>query len=264
MKEKENKVESEILEKPDEELSDDELYAKIQTEKLLKRKKIRKISTIVALCFVFALSVVMIVLGTVPFKLLPKCVNDDYYAIDMVTNGSNSYGAKHFTQGENGYKEAKKVIDSAFSQTYLSAIFSGSMFSYAIDEQNSNASSVIGDSGSLTTSRTSYLKLTYAEPRVLTKQNGAKYQSRYHSTNWNGELYFSNVYIEISSDEGVKTSNVYVVVSYPLTDGGKLVLDNEGNIKYDTKNMKIIKISVRADTSKISEKWDELLEISNN
>ena len=38
-------------------LSDDEIYAKVETERLLKRKKKSKILTVVALCFTFVLAV---------------------------------------------------------------------------------------------------------------------------------------------------------------------------------------------------------------
>lgn len=237
-------------------LSDDELYAKIQTQKLLKKKQNMKIATIVGMGFAFVLAVVIIILAAVPVSLKPRCMVGDFDSIALYPGNTNGVS---YAKGEEGYDEFLKVYDEAFNQTYFAAIFSGSLFSYEINENADSASSVIGSGGSLIQNNTYYVRLRYAEEQVFTYQNGSVFQSKFYpgrDTNlWNGKysggkLYFTDVYFEVSQTSGIQETNVYVVVRYPNS------VDENGGIELS--DPYIINIKVKANTYAIYDVWSDL------
>jgi len=252
-KHKKVKAENEEIVVDESELSDDELYAKIQTEKLLNRKKVKKISTLIGVCFAFVLVAAIIVLAAVPFSLLPKCVDDNYHSVQLV-KGSTSSGNKAFTKGSDGYDKFQTLLEESFSQPYLSAIFSGSMFDYQIEEKygQKQYDAVFGSTGTLASSETWYVRLQYENEHTLTKQNGKKFVSGYSNSEWDGVFTFTNVYIVVNSEEGFKDTKIYVPITYPEDFD-----DETGEVTSTVKGVAII--TVRANTNEIYEKWDELL-----
>ena len=70
-------------------LSDDEIYTKMQTEKLVQRKKKRKIITAVAMGFAFLLAFVVIILATVPVSLKPNCIDNNYTEVRLYNGGTS-------------------------------------------------------------------------------------------------------------------------------------------------------------------------------
>ncbi len=247
-KQEEPKVEAKVEEQP-QELTDDEKYAKIQTEKLLKKKKTRRIVTFCGMCVAFALALVLIILAAVPVSLKPNCLSDGYWEIKMFHGSSVAEATLH--ESDEKYAEFMGVYNDAFKQTYLTAIFSGSLFDYQIEEDKEQVSTVLGERGNLVGSGKYFVRLEYAngEEKTLTTQNGKAYKSRYWAnatTKWDGTLQFSQVYLVVSDTDGVSDTTIYIVSSIPsssATSGQREVL---------------IKITVRADTSKIYKAWDSL------
>mgnify|MGYP001075866476 FL=1 len=227
-------------------LSDDELYAKIQTQKLLKKKQNKKIATIIGMGFAFVLAVVIIILAAVPVSLKPRCMVSGFDSVALYPGNTNGVS---YTYDEQGYDDFMKVYNKAFSQPYISAIFSGSLFSYSIEENGDSVSSVIGSGGSLIQNKTYFVRLRYAEEQTFTYQNGRVYKSRYSNSKWpDGKLTFTDVYFEVSQTEGVKETKVYVVAKYPKFDGN----DQVGTDEY------IITITVKANTHLIYDAWSDL------
>lgn len=241
----ENKKNEEIVN--DEDLSEDELYAKIQTEKLLKRKQSKKMATFIGMCFAFVLAVVVIVLAAVPVSLKPKCVDSGFASVALFPGTTNGVS---YTQGEEGYKEFMKFYDKSFSQSYISAIFSGSLYSYDIEEKYEDVNKVLGTSGELISNNTYYVRLRYAEEQVFTHQNGKAYVSNYSNSKWaDGKLTFTDVYVVVNNTSGFQKTEVYVVVNYPD-------FDEDGN-KVGTKK-RLITITVKANTYEIYNAWSDL------
>lgn len=231
----------------EEELSEDELYAKIQTEKLLKRKQNKKMATFVGMCFAFVLAVVVIVLAAVPVSLKPRCVDSGFASVALFPGTTNGVS---YTQGEDGYKEFMKYYDKSFSQSYISAIFSGSLYSYDIEEKYEDVNKVLGTSGELISNNTYYVRLRYAEEQVFTHQNGKAYVSNYSNSKWaDGKLTFTDVYVVVNNTSGFQKTEVYVVVNYPD-------FDENGN-KVGTKE-RLITITVKANTYEIFNAWSDL------
>ena len=252
-KEKKQKVKKEKSKKKTEEdisqyegLSDDELYAKIQTQKLLKRKQQKRTATLIGMCFVFVLALVVIILAAVPVSLKPNCMEKGFYSVALYPGTTASGGS--FYEGEDKYKQFIKAYDKAFSQPYIAAIFSGSLFSYDIEENMATVSSVIGPGGSLVQNNQYYVRLRYVEEQKLTNRNGKLYKSRLSNSTWDGKLTFTEVYFEVSQKAGIQETKVYVVANgYPVKNGDTTTIES-----------RIITITVKADTHAIYNVWDDL------
>ena len=253
VKEKKQKVKKEKSKKKTEEdmsqyegLSDDELYAKIQTQKLLKRKQQKRTATLIGMCFAFVLALVVIILAAVPVSLKPNCMEKGFYSVALYPGTTASGGS--FYEGEDKYKQFIKAYDKAFSQPYIAAIFSGSLFSYDIEENMATVSSVIGPGGSLVQNNQYYVRLRYAEEQKLTNRNGKLYKSRLSNATWDGKLTFTEVYFEVSQKAGIQETKVYVVANgYPVKNGDTTTIES-----------RIITITVKADTHAIYNVWDDL------
>lgn len=253
VKEKKQKVKKEKSKKKTEEdmsqyegLSDDELYAKIQTQKLLKRKQQKRTATLIGMCFAFVLALVVIILAAVPVSLKPNCMEKGFYSVALYPGTTASGGS--FYEGEDKYKQFIKAYDKAFSQPYIAAIFSGSLFSYDIEENMATVSSVIGPGGSLVQNNQYYVRLRYAEEQKLTNRNGKLYKSRLSNSTWDGKLTFTEVYFEVSQKAGIQETKVYVVANgYPVKNGDTTTIES-----------RIITITVKADTHAIYNVWDDL------
>lgn len=253
VKEKKQKVKKEKSKKKTEEdmsqyegLSDDELYAKIQTQKLLKRKQQKRTATLIGMCFAFVLALVVIILAAVPVSLKPNCMEKGFYSVALYPGTTASGGS--FYEGEDKYKQFIKAYDKAFSQPYIAAIFSGSLFSYDIEENMATVSSVIGPGGSLVQNNQYYVRLRYAEEQKLTNRNGKLYKSRLSNSTWDGKLTFTEVYFEVSQKAGIQETKVYVVANgYPITNKDTTTIES-----------RIITITVKADTHAIYNVWADL------
>ena len=254
VKEKKQKVKKEKSKKKTEEdmsqyegLSDDELYAKIQTQKLLKRKQQKRTATLIGMCFAFVFALVVIILAAVPVSLKPNCMEKGFYSVALYPGTTASGGA--FDEGSDDYKQFIKAYDKAFSQPYIAAIFSGSLFSYDIEENMATVSSVIGPGGSLVQNNQYYVRLRYAEEQKLTNRNGSLYKSRWsNNSTWDGKLTFTEVYFEVSQKAGIQETKVYVVANgYPITNKDTTTIES-----------RIITITVKADTHAIYNVWADL------
>lgn len=97
-------------------LTDDELYAKIQTEKLLKRKKTKKIVTLISLCSAMVLAIVLIVLAAVPVSMKPNCLKKGF---DDVTLYAGNSSPEVLYQNDKDYDQFMKTYNKAFSLSLI-------------------------------------------------------------------------------------------------------------------------------------------------
>ena len=221
----ENKVEN---------LSQDETYAKLETEKLLKRKKQRRIWTSVALGVAFALAIVIIVLSTVPVSLKPACISNNFESV-RIFDGSDSK-ATIYNDGsqKEEYCTFVKAMKKAFSQTYMGAIFGGNLGEYDIEEN-------FLDFASASSEYTSgeYVKIHYENAQKVTNKNGKPYLSRYRTSS--DPLTFKDAYFALSAEGGFENTKIYLNVSYPSGSDNKLIV-----------------ITVKGNTSKIYDAFKDL------
>ena len=236
------KVKKEKPQESYEGLSDDEIYTKMQTEKLVQRKKKRKIITAVAMGFAFLLAFVVIILATVPVSLKPNCIDNNYTEVRLYNGGTSidSAAATIIKEKEpERFEKFKKVFDKSFAQSCLSGLFSGALFSYDIEEEHELFSVAMS---SLYNSKQKFVGLTYNKARKVTKQSGKVYYSdRYANRNWS--FSFTHAYITVNAESGFKSTKVYIPVSYP-----------------DSKEEEyVIIITVKANTKKIQDAWSDFV-----
>ena len=230
-------------------LSEDELYSKIQTEKLLKKKKAKQTATFASLCVAMALAIVVIVLAAVPASFL----QNDISIVNMYTSDSTFAS---FDKQDSRYQTFKKYLNKSFSQPYLSAIFSGSLFSFDVEE---NGTEITGNNA-LTTARKyinsgDYLvklrfNTTENNKLHLVEQNGRDYVSqKFQGRYWNGSgLTFEEVYIQVQQKSGMQDTKIFVIATYPRFVNGQ----QSGTIN------RLVTVTVKADTNVLYEAWNEI------
>lgn len=239
------------LEKQYENLSDDEKYAKLETEKLLARKKKKKLITLASLCVAFCLAVCIIVLAVVPVSLSPVCLEGGFETVQLYNGTIGVEPNGTFVLGSEKYNKFVELYDKAFSQTYISAILNGSLGSYDIEDKQESVESVLGATGELVNNNSKYVHLKFSSEQVFTKQNGKAYKSgNIHRKYGDVKLTFKSAYILIQEEEGVETTEIYFVINYP--EFNDVTLEQTGTKQY------LITVTVKADTSLMANAWTEL------
>lgn len=222
---------------------DDDLYAKIETEKLVKEKKRKKITTIVFLSVVFVLAVVIICLASIPLNLKPSYFKTGDYQANVFINGHSVTGAMSPSDDESNvdYNELVGVFNSAFQQTYFSALFNGSLSGVTLREGKVPYDNFYSDN----LSGGSYVRFEFNEPKTLLNASGNVYQS---TQNHQAEPFtFDEAYLLISEEDGVQDASFYVVVRYLNSDGEELT--------HFTGDY-VIQIETKANTSVIFEHYN--------
>lgn len=238
------KVKKAKSEKPQESyegLSDDEIYTRMQTEKLVQKKKKRKLLTAVAMGVAFAFALVIIILATVPVSLNPHCIDNNFAQVRLY-NGTNIHApaATIFKETEpERFGKFKKVFDKSFAQSCLSGLFSGSLFAYDIEEEHELFDVAINR---MTSANPYYIRITYEKERKVTRQSGKVYYSdRYANRDW--AFSFQDAYITVNADAGFKDTQVLIPVTYPDSEEGEYV----------------IIITVKSNTNAIKKAWDDFV-----
>ena len=222
---------------------DDDLYAKIETEKLVKEKKRKKITTIVFLSVVFVLAVVIICLASIPLNLKPSYFKTGDYQANVFINGHSVTGAMSPSDDESNvdYNELVGVFNSAFQQTYFSALFNGSLSGVTLRENKVTYDNFYSDN----LSGGSYVRFEFNEAKTLLNASGNVYQS---TQNRQAEPFkFVEAYLLISEEDGVQDASFYVVVRYLNSDGEELT---------NFTGEYVIQIETKANTSVIFEHYN--------
>lgn len=219
----------------------DELYTKIETEKLMKEKKKKNAFIIAFLSVVFALAVVIICLASIPLNMKPSFLKSTFNA-NVTVNGTSTGEMTPIVDGESNadYNEFMNILNDAFSQTYFSALFNGSLSSANPIESKEKFTNFENDLG-----EKSYVYFAFAEEQNIKDKNGKIYSS---TKNLNAVPFtFDEAYLVLSEEEGIREASFYVVVRY-LDEDGKELKNFEGQY--------VIEIPVKADTSKIFDHYN--------
>ena len=219
----ENKIEN---------LSEDETYAKIETEKLLRRKKKRKILTSIALGVAFALAIVIIVLSSVPVSLKPVCLSDGFASVQVFDGTDPKATIYNDGSQKMQYNKFVDAVKNAFSQKYIAALFAGNLGDYDIEENFLDFYSSEFNSGK-------YVKVHYENAQKVTNKNGKPYLSRYRTSS--EPLTFNDLYFVLNEENKFEDTKIYLNVTYPSGNENKLLV-----------------IKVKGNTSKIYEAFKDL------
>ena len=221
---------------------DDELYAKIETEKLIKEKKKKNALIITFLSIVFAITVVIICLASIPLNLKPSFLKSTFNA-NVTVNGTSTGEMTPTVNGESNaeYNEFIKVLNDAFGQTYFSALFNGSLSSIDIVENKESFSNFESDRDNAS----GYVRFRFKTEQNILDGSGNIYQS---TRNLNAVPFtFDEAYLILSEENGIKTASFYVVVRY-LGEDGRELSNFEGEY--------VIEIQTKADTGKIFDHYN--------
>lgn len=221
---------------------DNDLYAKIETEKLIKEKKRKNALIITFLSIVFAITVVIICLASIPLNMKPSFLKSTFKA-NVTVNGTSTGEMEPTVNGESNaeYNEFIKVLNDAFGQTYFSALFNGSLSSANPIENKEKFTDFESDLNNAT----GYVYFTFGKKQNIKDKNGKIYSS---TKNLNAVPFtFDEAYLILSEENGIKTASFYVVVRY-LGEDGRELSNFEGEY--------VIEIPVKADTSKIFDHYD--------
>ena len=220
--------------------SNDELYSKIETEKLLKEKKRKNALIITFLSIVFAITVVIICLASIPLNLKPSFLRNtnNINSVSVIVNGSYTGITSTNEDDSEAFSEFLSVLNDAFGQTYFSALFNGSLSNVdIIENKESHTNDFLSD--------TDHVYFTFKEEQNILDGNGNVYTSV--KTLNAVPFTFDEAYLVLSEESGVQTATFYVVVRY---------LDSEGHELDRYNGEYVIEIQTKADTSKIFDHYD--------
>lgn len=235
-----------------ENLNEDELYARLQTEKLLKKKKTKKIATLASLCFAFAIAFIVIILATVPVSMKPNFLNSsdlEYLTFYGRSNSSPSTLYKNDEEDKQKLELFNKHFNESFNQTYLTALFAGTLNFYDVKEPRTAISDAELLRGESYAGSGNYLiSLCFKQPQFITNQNGSIYKSNWGSPSlWDLKLKFTEACVVVSKDAGLKDTKIFVLASYPTFSGREQTGTEQ----------RLVTITVKADTSKLFNAWSE-------
>lgn len=240
--EEEFTLQSEIKEEMQEEVIGEEIekkelkpLAEIYAENKIRKRKITLISI---LSVVFVLVVAIIVMGCVKVDLRPSFFTKP----SQVTIYGENNTSVVIADSDDRYKDFERIYNDMFSTSVLSALFTGRLGGYTIDETisrwytNSNEttfSSTITDAlGS------NYVRLHFDSPMQFYNSNGSEYDSRFNA---NYSLTFQDVYFAIDNVNATDTFTFYFQV--------------KGNSGVSPERTTITTITLSANTSQLFEEF---------
>lgn len=240
--EEEFTLQSEIKEEMQEEVIGEEIekkeskpLAEIYAENKIRKRKITLISI---LSVVFVLVVAIIVMGCVKVDLRPSFFTKP----SQVTIYGENNTSVVIADSDDRYKDFERIYNDMFSTSVLSALFTGRLGGYTIDETisrwytNSNEttfSSTITDAlGS------NYVRLHFDSPMQFYNSNGSEYDSRYNASY---SLTFQDVYFAIDNVNATDTFTFYFQV--------------KGNSGVSPERTTITTITLSANTSQLFEEF---------
>lgn len=233
---------SEIKEEMQEEVIGEEIekkeskpLAEIYAENKIRKRKITLISI---LSVVFVLVVAIIVMGCVKVDLRPSFFTKP----SQVTIYGENNTSVVIADSDDRYKDFERIYNDMFNTSVLSALFTGRLGGYTIDETisrwytNSNEttfSSTITDAlGS------NYVRLHFDSPMQFYNSNGSEYDSRYNASY---SLTFQDVYFAIDNVNATDTFTFYFQV--------------KGNSGVSPERTTITTITLSANTSQLFEEF---------
>lgn len=176
-------------------------------DKLIAKKKLKRtIISSVILSIIVVLSAIVISLASIHVDLYPQFLrNADRYEINM--SGYNY--TRHIDEDSEIYQDYLNTINSQFSESILSAMFTGKLSGYTIEESNTSFYSDNSAKTGMTTSLSNlvgnnYIHLVFNQEQSVTDGKG----NQYYSTNYKKddfELKFKDCYLKLDSESSTTT-----------------------------------------------------------
>lgn len=212
----------------------DNLLNSVSDEYLAKKKRTRIISYSIISTLVLALAVIVIVMSCINVDLKPQFLGR---ALSYRVTVSNR---EVLTLDENSdeYQEFNDEFAKAFQSQYLTALFTGKLGGYKIEETNNNfysSSTSTSPSSSLTSEiGENYVRVMFDDTKQILNSDGSVY---YTQINTNKTFTFNEMYFKLNTKDSGEETTLYL--------GGITQTENGKDV------VKIVKINVRANTYKL-------------
>ena len=170
----------------------------------LRQKKKTKIVALCLLSLVFVIVVLVVIAACVNTNLKPNFIQDPDRIV--VYNQNSTYGqfSKNASVEDSRYDKFMSMFDESFSNTYLVALFSGSLGDYKIEKESERTtfSTIQAE-----LQNGFYVQFVYTEPQTLTYANGDTYYSIYASAT---PIEYTSLYFALSEEDQFSKLDVYV------------------------------------------------------
>lgn len=189
----------------------DSVLNSVGDEYLAKKKRNRKIAFSIISFLTLALAVVIIVMSCVKVNLKPSFISDaTSYRITI-----NNTDKMLLDESSEEFDKFDNLFEESFSMNYLTALFSGKLGGYDINDDDETTDYFYSDTTNNTGISTklkselgsNYVRVKFAEEKVVKYSNGETYKSKYNSAN---ELKFSELYFNLTTSEDVETITFYI------------------------------------------------------
>lgn len=176
----------------------DKVLNSVSDEYLNKKKKKRKITYSSILGFIFIIATIIIVMSSVRVDLKPAFIKDpSSYTIYI-----NKEQGKRIDESDAEYDEFYKIYKNSFNVSYLTALFTGKLGDYKIEETRekfyANESAKTGISTSLSNYLgDNYIWLSYLNEQQMKSADGKVYYSIFNTNEY--DLKFEDVYFTINN-----------------------------------------------------------------
>lgn len=180
----------------------DSVLNSVGDEYLAKKKRNRKIIFSVISFLTLALATIIIVMSCIKVNLKPSFISDaSSYRITI-----NNSDKMLLDKSSEEFEEFNKIFEESFSMNYLSALFAGKLGGYEIKSDDETTdyfySNTTNNTGMSTTLKnalgSNYVRVKFAEDKVVKYSNGETYKSKYNSDN---ELVFNELFFNLSTSE---------------------------------------------------------------
>ena len=204
---------------------DNVLYS-VSDEYLAKKKRNRIISYSIISFIVFALATVIIVMSCIKIDLRPQFMGR---ALSYRVTIANS---EVMTIDENSeeYDEFNKLYLNSFKSQYLTALFTGKIGGFSIEDRKENfyVNNTTSPSSELKSMLgENYVRVTFAETNKILNSNGSEFVSSFIGQKFT----FNELYFNLSTNDSQQDLTLYL-----------------GGILEGTSAIKIIEIKVPANT----------------
>ena len=240
--EEEFTLQSEIKEEMQEEVIGEEIekkeskpLAEIYAENKIRKRKITLISI---LSVVFVFFVAIIVMGCVKVDLRPSFFTKP----SQVTIYGENNTSVVIADSDDRYKDFERIYNDMFSTSVLSALFTGRLGGYTIDETISrwytNSNETTFSSTITNALGSNYVRLHFDSPMKFYNANGSEYVSKFKA---DYSLTFQDVYFAIDNVNATDTFTFYFQV--------------KGNSGVSPERTTITTITLSANTSQLFEEF---------
>ena len=186
-------------------------------EKYKKKRNKRNITIFSIISgLVLAISLVVILLSSLKVDLKPNCIENPTH-ISAVIDGDT----KNIYPDDENYSEFYNKYLSSFKTSYLTAIFTGSLGNYDIEETSDNFYSQSSTGTGMSTALknqlgSNYIHLYYANPQTLKTADGKDCYSKRDTTKY--LLTFYDVYMPVKDKNQIDEITFYIGTYWHVKD----------------------------------------------